>query len=301
MVCLYSESYKKYYYAPWLSMPTCVVIFSIIGVILVPFFIQFGKINFWGETDSYYERPIVSSTPYYIIDGITVSGLEKCYSSVNKESECNTLEEPIFEPESDKISFRGNLDETEFSYLRILYFLNYEIKKEIKKKFLVMTSVELGSIKNVNEINIKGNLLLSHNEPFEYPEASTTKELKDTYFDMFRENDEIFKDFSFNRPQVAKYDIYKEEFIKNKKNPSESSREEGKENNPLKFKIEINIPTQQKIIYRRPAYINLKFRWIEYLALFIPVVFIVYSIISFMFRYQLVECSVISSIPKAMN
>jgi hypothetical protein len=105
---------------------------------------------------------------------------------------------------------------------------------------------------------------------------------------MFRENDEIFKDFSFNRPQVAKYDIYKEEFLTGN-------------SEQLEFNIEINIPTQQKIIYRRPAYINLKFRWIEYLALFIPVVFIVYSIISFMFRYQLVECSVISSIPKAMN
>ena len=285
MVCLYSESYKKYYYAPWLSMPTCVVIFSIIGVILVPFFIQFGKINFWGEADSYYEQPIVSQTDHYIIDGI--------YESENEIEllSAGYVASTSFDGKTDKIIFKGTLEKKEskqLDYLRIMCFLNYEIKKEIKKKFLVMALVELNSIKNVKEIDIKGNLLLSHNEPFEYPEASTTQELKDTYFDIVRDEEQIFKDFSFNRPQVAKYDIYKEEF-----HTGNSGQ--------LEFNIEINIPTQQKIIYRRPAYINLKFRWIEYLALFIPVAFIVYSIISFMFRYQLVECSVISSIPKAMN
>ena len=289
MVCLYSESYKKYYYAPWLSMPTCVVIFSIIGVILVPFFIQFGKINFWGEADSYYEQPIVSQTHHYIIDGITESGNEIEQSSVKNPG---YVASTSFDGKIDKITFKGTLNTdgiNQLGYLRIMCFLNYEIKKEIKKKFLVMALVELSSIKHVGTIDIKGNLLLSYNKPFDYPEASTTKELQDTYDISWEDPTKVFEDFSFNRPQVAKYDIYKEEFQK------------VITDNQLEFNIEINIPTQQKIIYRRPAYINLKFRWIEYLALFIPVVFIVYSIISFMFRYQLVECSVISSIPKAMN
>ena len=299
MVCLYSESYKKYYYAPWLSMPTCVVIFSIIGVILVPFFIQFGKINFWGEPDSYYEQPVVSTTDHYILILKNGGNVEEYSSLPNLQSdETRTVSfissalDTTFDGKNDKITCEMTLGSPgEFDYIRIMIFLNYEIKKEIHQKFWVMASIELGPIKdNVAEITTVGNLVLHQNKPFDYPEASTTTELEDKYFGTSSEQREaykIFDDFSFNRPQVAKYDIYKETYTQTGDN--------------LKITAEIHIPTQQKILYRRPAYINLKFRWIEYLALFIPVVFITYSIISFMFRYQLVECSVISSIPKAMN
>lgn len=43
MVCLFKESYKKYYYAPWLSVPSCITVISVIVLLLLPFFTAFSK------------------------------------------------------------------------------------------------------------------------------------------------------------------------------------------------------------------------------------------------------------------
>lgn len=46
---------------------------------------------------------------------------------------------------------------------------------------------------------------------------------------------------------------------------------------------------------------SLKFNWIQYLALFIPASIIVFSFLSFIFKYHLFPCAVMSDIPKVIN
>ena len=70
MVCVFSESYNRLYYAPLLSFPTCMTITSLIFLILLPFFTQFSNDNFWNPIDTYYEQPIVKNRDQYIIYGL---------------------------------------------------------------------------------------------------------------------------------------------------------------------------------------------------------------------------------------
>ncbi len=43
--------------------------------------------------------------------------------------------------------------------------------------------------------------------------------------------------------------------------------------------------------------LTLKLAWIQYLAILVPVVFIEYLILSFIYKYQIFEASVMSDLP----
>ena len=84
MVSVFSESYKRYYYAPWLSFPTCVTITCFIIGILLPFFAQFYNDNFWNPIDTFYEHPVIQNKNEFIIYGLTSS--ESFFSLSNIDS-----------------------------------------------------------------------------------------------------------------------------------------------------------------------------------------------------------------------
>ena len=64
--------------------------------------------------------------------------------------------------------------------------------------------------------------------------------------------------------------------------------------------INIMLPKYQEVIYAQPPYINLKFKWIQYLALLLPTLIIINYFIGFAFQNKIFDCSVLSNIPKAM-
>ena len=57
----------------------------------------------------------------------------------------------------------------------------------------------------------------------------------------------------------------------------------------VKLDIDINVPSFQKILYKTPLFTKIKFFWVQYVAVLIPIGCIMYFIMQFVFRNHIVN------------
>ena len=121
MVSVFSESYKRYYYAPWLSFPTCVTITCFIIGILLPFFAQFYNDNFWNPIDTFYEHPVIQNKNEFIIYGLTSESFFSLSNFDRMTSDSSLLISSNFQLIDDdndnivdKITFTATINEESF-------------------------------------------------------------------------------------------------------------------------------------------------------------------------------------------
>ena len=57
----------------------------------------------------------------------------------------------------------------------------------------------------------------------------------------------------------------------------------------VKLDIDINVPNFQKILFKAPLFTKIKFFWVQYFAVFIPIGCIIYFIVQFVFRNHIVS------------
>ena len=296
MVSVFSESYKRYYYAPWLSFPTCVTITCFIIGILLPFFAQFSNDNFWNPIDTFYEHPVIQNKNEFIIYGLTSS--ESFFSLSNFDrmtSDSSLLISSNFQLIDDdndnivdKITFTATInEESSPQNIKILLFFDYFLQEKTKIQFQSMCYVDI-SPNGGTDIKTKGTLMLKQKEPLKLKPFIDFDEGKDFFTSgkvLVPSFDEIYEEFTTKKKMTTKYD-----YISNVKNIGA----------PINIQVDIEIPKYQEVIYAQPPYINLKFKWIQYLALLLPTLIIINYFIGFAFQNKIFDCSVLSNIPKAM-
>lgn len=294
MVCVFSESYNRLYYGPWLSFPTCMTITSIIVAILLPFFTQFSNDNFWNPIDIYYEQPIVKNRDQFIIYGFdsdnsftisSISKLTKGNASISNLGITSTDDDG--DGINDKITFTGTIKGvSDVTNLKILLFFDYILETETKIQFQTMCYADIMNGQNLGNIKTKGSLILKQKEPFTITPFLNTSEAYD-YFtkgsQIYPTLDDIYNEFTINKPMTTKYDYV-------------SYISTGITGAEIDLSIEIDIPKFQEIIYKQPPYINLKFKWIQYLSIFIPTALIIHYFLGFAFRNKIFNCSVMNNI-----
>lgn len=295
MVSVFSESYKRYYYAPWLSFPTCVTITCFIIGILLPFFAQFYNDNFWNPIDTFYEHPVIQNKNEFIIYGstkeksFTLSNFDKINTDASLLSASNfVLVDDDNDNIVDKVTFTATInEESALQNIKVLLFFDYFLQEKTQIQFQSMCYVDI-SPNGGTDIKTKGTLMLKQKEPLKVRPFIDFEEGKD-YFTtgkvLVPSFDDIYDEFTIKRKMSTKY-----EYTSNVKNIGA----------PINIQIEIEIPKYQEVIYAQPPYINLKFKWIQYLALLIPTLLVINYFISFAFENKIFDCSVLSSIPKAM-
>ena len=295
MVSVFSESYKRYYYAPWLSFPTCVTITCFIIGILLPFFAQFYNDNFWNPIDTFYEHPVIQNKNEFIIYGstkeksFTLSNFDKINTDASLLSASNfVLVDDDNDNIVDKVTFTATInEESVLQNIKVLLFFDYFLQEKTQIQFQSMCYVDI-SPNGGTDIKTKGTLMLKQKEPLKVRPFIDFEEGKD-YFTtgkvLVPSFDDIYDEFTIKRKMSTKY-----EYTSNVKNIGA----------PINIQIEIEIPKYQEVIYAQPPYINLKFKWIQYLALLIPTLLVINYFISFAFENKIFDCSVLSSIPKAM-
>ena len=57
----------------------------------------------------------------------------------------------------------------------------------------------------------------------------------------------------------------------------------------VKLDIDINVPSFQKILFKTPLFTKIKFFWVQYVAVLIPIGCIMYFIMQFVFRNHIVN------------
>ena len=303
MVVLFSESYKAYYYAPVVSFPFCVTFITLIFCVLTPFFLQFSSEKFWYPIDREYEHPIIRFKDEYIINLLDVTGEVTTISSFSKLNKQND-DQPFIssvniiknEINNDDVYDSLNLKcivtknpDAKYTGIKVILFFDYIITKIAKYHFQSFVIASGEHNLGITGFETRGELKLYQKVPF-YVGDYTNETYKEDYFEQGHKSidfDDLYKNFT-NRDYYTYYD-----YIKKIKPFLDDST--------ISIDVKVEIPSYQEILYYQPHYMNLKFKWIQYFAIFIPTFIVCKIFIQFILKNRVFNVSMESDLPKEIN
>ena len=320
MVCLYRETYNAYYYAPFCSIPFLITLVSFLVLILLPFFLQFSTIeeNFWYTPTNFYEHPVIRYNDEYAIsiiaqntdDDAYVFFYETSYQKINEfyentydpddEISINSIsvtkEEVNNDDVIDSLNVKINIHLTDNNYkitdIKIMLFFDYILQTNAKYQFQTMCYLDAFSSNGISQFLSSGRLKLKQKIPFRMSEFYNMT-YSTNYFHKWGilKSDfyTIYNNFTFGRDYSTKFEYTYKNII-----PSISD-------NDVYVNSIIELPSYQQIIVGMPSYMNLKFKWIKYLAAFIPTYLIIWNYLNFFFKNRIANVSVQGDLPKTIN
>ena len=319
MVCLYRETYNAYYYAPFCSIPFLITLVSFLVLILLPFFLQFSTIeeNFWYTPTNFYEHPVIRYNDEYAISIIAqnteddyVFFYETSYQKINEfyentydpddEISINSIsvtkEEVNNDDVIDSLNVKINIHLTDEEYIitdiKIMLFFDYILQTNAKYQFQTMCYLDAFSSNGISQFLSSGRLKLKQKIPFRMSEFYNMT-YSTNYFHKWGilKSDfyTIYNNFTFGRDYSTKFEYTYKNII-----PSNSDKD-------VYVNSIIEIPSYQQIIVGMPSYMNLKFKWIKYLAAFIPTYLIIWNYLNFFFKNRIANVSVQGDLPKTIN
>ena len=319
MVCLYRETYNAYYYASFCSIPFLITLVSFLVLILLPFFLQFSTIeeNFWYTPTNFYEHPVIRYNDEYAIsiigqkkEGGYVFFYETSYPKINefyentydqdKQISINSIsvtkEEVNNDDVIDSLNVKINIHLADNNYkitdIKIMLFFDYILQTNAKYQFQTMCYLDAFSSNGISQFLSSGRLKLKQKIPFRMTEFYNMT-YSTNYFHKWGilKSDfyTIYNNFTFGRDYSTKFEYTYKNII-----PSNSD-------NDVYVNSIIEIPSYQQIIVGMPSYMNLKFKWIKYLAAFIPTYLIIWNYLNFFFKNRIANVSVQGDLPKTIN
>ena len=319
MVCLYRETYNAYYYAPFCSIPFLITLVSFLVLILLPFFLQFSTIeeNFWYTPTNFYEHPVIRYNDEYAISIIAqnteddyVFFYETSYPKINEfyentydpddEISINSIsvtkEEVNNDDVIDSLNVKINIhlaeDIKKITDIKIMLFFDYILQTNAKYQFQTMCYLDAFSSNGISQFLSSGRLKLKQKIPFRMSEFYNMT-YSTNYFHKWGilKSDfyTIYNNFTFGRDYSTKFEYTYKNII-----PSNSDKD-------VYVNSIIEIPSYQQIIVGMPSYMNLKFKWIKYLAAFIPTYIIIWNYLNFFFKNRIANVSVQGDLPKTIN
>ena len=320
MVCLYRETYNAYYYAPFCSIPFLITLVSFLVLILLPFFLQFSTIeeNFWYTPTNFYEHPVIRYNDEYAIsiiaqntdDDAYVFFYETSYQKINEfyentydpddEISINSIsvtkEEVNNDDVIDSLNVKINIhlaeDINNITDIKIMLFFDYILQTNAKYQFQTMCYLDAFSSNGISQFLSSGRLKLKQKIPFRMSEFYNMT-YSTNYFHKWGilKSDfyTIYNNFTFGRDYSTKFEYTYKNII-----PSNSDKD-------VYVNSIIEIPSYQQIIVGMPSYMNLKFKWIKYLAAFIPTYLIIWNYLNFFFKNRIANVSVQGDLPKTIN
>jgi hypothetical protein len=318
MVCLYRETYNAYYYASFFSISSLITIVSVIVLLLLPFFLQFSTINenFWYTPSVYYEHPVIryndeyailvgyeNNNEYKTFYATSNSDLTEFYNiEQNSDLSINSFtvrkEEVNNDDVIDVLNVNINLyksDGVTIKDIKIILFLDYILQSNVKYQFQTICFIDAYLSNGINELKTKGKLKLKQKLPFKMTDFYN-KTYSSNYFQthgiLGSDFSSIYENFTNGRDYTTKYEyIYKNIIPQNDDN----------NDNSIDINSIIEIPSYQEVIFGMPSYMNLKMKWIRYLAAFIPTYVIIWYYLNFFFKNRIANFSVQGDLPKTIN
>ena len=175
-----------------------------------------------------------------------------------------------------KITFKA--DVPNLKNIKLVFLFKYEFKINIFGRMYTVAMADIDTPLGASYIQLDGDLNLKQKAPID-----RTTFYNDKYYEnIFENNRERY--FPFNEianeyykrnfSTIYDYDTY----IMPMKNPK-----------IVRIEANINVPSFQKILYLTPLFTKIKFFWIQYAAVLIPVAGIFYFILQFVFRNHIVD------------
>lgn len=304
MVVLFNQPQLKTYRAPALSCSFIFCVFLLLISIVLPFFLAFSTYDFWKMQETYYEQAkvlyrkellICIQSESTSISGSSVSSTTSShfFSTLGKLNEMYfeslfpmTIDSSLIDfnfdkyPDSYEFNITANIPSSQIRNIKVLSFYDYRIKKRINLDMIGMALANIDTPSGAGYVFIDGSL--------DFQQQSLLKKSKivNTYYNqtvlsnssaaensldklIMRFNDRNFTTkYNYDYTTVQLDQGYAQVFLK------------------------VRVPVYQKFQYS-PGFLEvMKFSWIQYLSLLIPVGYFVYSFAQFIYSNQILESQV---------
>ncbi len=275
MVRVYGEYYERKYYCHIASCGGFCCILSVIVVVVLPFLLSFATNRFWTKTSSYFEQPLVKFDGGVYLGLVTTAGT-KHFCSVRRVNQLFAGQwlAPIIESTNedadndglyDTLTFRAKVpvSTSTIRQVNILVGVTYELLDIGKSEIYSGVFASVSSAYGISSVKMVGDLSLSQRDPlhpsrarrqlyaseslFSQLEGSTFMELQDSH--SSRNQSVVFNQI----PVVMSYG----------------------NDTQLEIEMTMEVP-KQRVVYQPEMLEVLKFAWLQYMSLFLPVYYIIY-------------------------
>lgn len=158
--------------------------------------------------------------------------------------------------------------------IKLIIGFKYEFRINVVGRMHTIAVVDIDTPFGASYIQVDGDLTLKQKSPID-----RTTFYNEHYYGTILPNTTDFNEivneyYSRNFTTYYDYDTY----IVPMKNPK-----------IVRIEVNINIPSFQKILYSTPLFTKIKFFWVQYAAVLIPVAGIAYFIMQFAFRNHIIS------------
>ena len=310
MHLVFLTPYKKTYSSDYCSLSTFIGFVFLILSIFLPLFAALSSEDFWLRLKEYLEQPKVEFTNDYMLyvsflDSSTKTEKTFFYSSVTKLNEifndacsndpnhlnnglCLTGIEPIVTASqedndddgiNDKLNLRFEIDSNDIisstkKDVKIIFFLKYRLTKTVKLIMTPMIYVDIPLLEEgAKEIQLNGDLELVQKSPI----ASTTITSQ-----IYNKENKVFEiDQKLNSPFDLLYYFNKYKNLNYTLKYNYEKIEKTTSDNKLIIDMQMNIPKLQRVFYIQSAFEAIKYAWMQYFYIFLPIYIILYMIYKF--------------------
>ncbi|CAG9317653.1 unnamed protein product [Blepharisma stoltei] len=295
MALLFGTPIQKQYRASRFSCSYffCWVLFLI--VIILPFFLAFSTHEFWKKREIYEEQPVVLYRKEIIIMAYTADQGTLVYSSLAGINDLffedlspmliqSSLIDYNFDSKPDLYEFNITMYETP-SYLRnikIMTFYDYRLRDRARMDMITMGYADIDTPIGASTIYIDGWLNLKETQnirPSSIVLTTYNHSLIDTTSSAEMFLPSIISAYN-DRNVTTSYDYGKPLVLY------------GGQTGSIDIKMKVRIPANQPVVYRPVFLETMKFAWIQYVSLLIPVAYVVYLFANFVYGNQILEASV---------
>ena len=308
MPLVFVTPYKKTYSSEFCSLSTLIGFVFLLLAIFIPFFAGFSSEDFWLRLKEYLEQPKIDFTNDYILyvstfdannnpittffdssDKTLIDMINKIgdleINNINNNNiisreDAASISKYSYDDDNDGINDRliiryetnkngiingNNID------IKLIFFVNYRLTKKVKLLMTPMIYVDVPIIGGTKEINLSGDLELIQKSPI----ASTTVTSQ-----IYNKKKPLTVDEKLNSP-LDLLNIYNEYKNMNYTLKYNYEKIEKRLDGKLILNIEMNIPKLQRIFYIESVYEAIKYAWMQYFYIFLPIYIILYMIYKF--------------------
>ena len=307
MPLVFVTPYKKTYSSEFCSLSTLIGFVFLVLAILIPLFAAFSSEDFWLRLKEYLEQPKIDFTNDYILyvstfdsnnnpintffdsSNKTLNDMINKIGNYNLNSNLNlisredkaSISKYSYDDDNDGINDRliiryetnkeeiitnnNNID------VKLIFFVNYRLTKEVKLLMTPMIYVDIPIINGAKEINLSGDLELVQKSPI----VSTTVTSQ-----IYNKKKPLTVDEKLNSP-LDLLNIYNEYKNMNYTLKYNYEKIEKKSDGKLIINIEMNIPKLQRVFYIQSVFEAIKYAWMQYFYIFLPIYIILYIIYKF--------------------
>ena len=305
MPLVFITPYKKTYSSEFCSLSTLIGFIFLILAIFIPLFAAFSSEDFWLRLKEYLEQPKVEFSNDYMLyvsifnnDNLnpiatyfdsSESRLNNMLGQINgnninsniiSQDENATITKYTYDDDNDGINDRliiryetnnNNDIISNKKDFKLLFFLKYRLTKQVKLLMAPMIYIDIPISSGGKEINLNGDIELVQKSPI----VSTTITSQ-----IYNKEKPLNVDENLYSPfdMLNLYNEYKELNYTLKYNYEKVEKSaQGK----LIINIEMNIPKLQRVFYIQSVFEAIKYAWMQYFYIFLPIYIILYSIYKF--------------------